>query len=48
MIGVRVDRRNSHDVVAATMGQGGEADRPSDGKIKAARRAAGGRPERGQ
>jgi hypothetical protein len=22
MIGVRVDRRNSHDVVAATMGQG--------------------------
>jgi hypothetical protein len=51
MIGVRVDRRNSHDVVAATMGQGWggrPTDRPRDGKIKAARCAAVGRPERWQ
>jgi hypothetical protein len=46
MTGVRFRRGNSHDIASIMMGQGGEADRPSDGRIKAARCAAVGRVRR--
>src|SRR5262249_6812840 len=42
MIGVRVDRRNSHDVVAATMGQGW-GGRPTARWQDKSREARGGR-----
>jgi hypothetical protein len=48
MTGFHVYRRNSDDIASVMMGQGRGADRPSDGRIKAARCAAVGRLERGQ
>jgi hypothetical protein len=47
MIGVHVYRSRSQDIAPMTKGGCSEGNRPRDGKIKAARCAAGGRPEEG-
>jgi hypothetical protein len=48
MIGVHVYRSRSQDIAPMIKGGCSEGNRPRDGKIKAARCAAGGWPERGQ
>jgi hypothetical protein len=48
MTGIGIDRENSQNFAPVAKGQGDGERQPRDGKIKAARRAAGGRPERGQ
>ena len=42
------DRENLQNFAPVAKGQDGGERQPHDGKIKAARRAAVGRPERGQ